>query len=52
MNNPVIGDIVNATMIAGIAPMYGPKYGITSVIAQNNAKINGASNPTNVKPIL
>ena len=32
--------------------MYGPKYGITSVIAQINAKINGASKPTNVNPIL
>ena len=48
----LIGEIVNPTIIAGIAPIYGPKYGITSVIAQNNAKINGASRPANVNPIL
>ena len=29
---PVIGEIVNPTITAGIPPIYGPKYGIISVI--------------------
>ena len=49
---PVIGEIVNPTITAGIPPIYGPKYGMMSVNAQNNANTIGASSPANVKPIV
>ena len=50
MKTPVIGDIANPTIIAGTAPIQGPKYGMISVIAQNKANMSGAFNPANVNP--
>lgn len=40
-----------ATKTAGAPPIYGPAYGITFVIPQNNPNNNGAFNPIIANPI-
>ena len=50
-NIPVKGLTVNPIIIAGTAPIYGPRYGITFVTAQNNASTIAAGTFKINKPV-